>query len=304
MGRSPYLTFLAAIVWGVSLVIGGHFLNEKKLTLVFGLNLLLLYGLTGGNGLFFAIGFFGIPSFLMGYLLCLKKGYYELQKWGLVSAVCAVSLFLVLAYYNFGEAQIHSMQMEVEKYMQDSLVLTGDSSILKLYEEQGISREEIKNSITLVARGLVMHLPAFYYLQAMLTVLIILNLSAYISRKKSLPILAKRPFREESMPWQFAWGIILALSLWLLGRDEMTAMYYVGSNLLVILAMVAVYFGFSILTYRWANMNPGSRKWMLAIFIILSLTFTLPAIIFIGLLGLFDSLLDYRKPRNKKEETR
>ncbi len=304
MGRSPYLTFIAAIVWGVTLVIGGHFLNGKKLALVFGLNLLLLYGLTGSNGLFFALGFFGMPSFLMGYLLGRQKGYYELQKWGLVSAVLTVSLFLALAYHNVGGAQIHSMQTEVEKYMQESLVLSEDSSILKLYQEQGISQEEMNNSIALVARGLIMHLPAFYYLQVMLTVLIILKLSAYISRKKSLPILLKKPFSEEIMPWQFAWGIIVALSLWLWGRDEMTALYYVGSNLLVIFAAVTVYFGFSSLVYRWINMNPGSRKWILATFIILSLLFTLPAIIFIGLLGLFDSLLDYRKLRSKKEETR
>ncbi|MDD3363460.1 MAG: DUF2232 domain-containing protein [Syntrophomonas sp.] len=305
MGRSPYLTFIAAIVWGVSLVIGGHFLNGKKLALVFGLNLLLLYGLTGNNGLFFALGFYGMPSFLMGYLLGRQKGYYELQKWGLVSAVLAVSLFIALAYYNVDQVQINSMQTEVEKYMQESLVISGDdSSFLKLYEEQGISQEEMKNSIALVARGLVMHLPAFYYLQVMLTVLIILNISTYISRKRSLPILMKRPFSEDIMPWQFAWGIIIALSLWLWGRDEMTALYYVGSNLLVILATVTVYFGFSGLAYRWVNMNPGSKKWILTIFIIVSLAFTLPAIIFIGLLGLFDSLLDYRKLRSKKEETR
>ncbi|PKM78727.1 MAG: hypothetical protein CVU90_00140 [Firmicutes bacterium HGW-Firmicutes-15] len=304
MGRSPYLTYIAAIVWGVSLVIGGHFLNGKKLAVVFGLNLLLLYGLTGSSGLFFTLVFLGMPSFLMGYMLGRQKGYYELQKWGFVSAVIAVSLFIALAYYNVGEAQLYGMQMEVEKYMQESLVLSGDSSILKLYEEQGISREELNNSIAMVARGLVMHLPAFYYLQAMLTVLIILELSAYISRKKSLPILIKRPFSEEIMPWQFAWGIIVALSLWLWGRDELTAWYYVGSNLLVILATVTVYFGLSSLAYRWVNMNPRSKKWILIIFIILSLAFTLPAIIFIGLLGLFDSLLDYRKLRSKKEETR
>ena len=305
MGRSPYLTFIAAIVWGVSLVLGGYYLKGKQIASIFGLNLIILYGLTGNNGLFFALSFFGLPSFLMGYMLGRhQKEYYELQRWGLVSAVLAVSLFLALAYYNVGQAQINNMQLEVEKYMQESLVMTEDSGILKLYEEQGVSRAELKNSITLVAKGLIMHLPAFYYLQSMLTVLIILSLSAYVSRKRSLPILTKKPFSEEIMPWQFAWGIILALSLWLWGRDEMNAWYYAGSNLLVILAMVAVYFGLSGLAYRWKNINPRRKNWILILFIIVSLAFTLPAIIFIGLLGLFDSLLDYRKVRTIKEEKR
>jgi hypothetical protein len=302
MSVSPYLTFLAAIVWGVSLVVGGHFLDGKNLAVVFGLNLMLLYGLTGSNGLFYALGFFGMPSFLMGYLLGLQKGYYELQKWGMVSAMIAVSLFMALAYHNVGEAQIHTMQTEVEKYMQENLVMSGDANILKFYEEQGISPEELDNSIALVARGLVMHLPAFYYLQAMLTVIIILGLSTYISRKRQLTFIIKRQFSDEIMPWQFAWGIIIALSLWLWGRDEMTALYYVGSNLLVILATLSVYYGLSSLAYRWVNMKPESKKWILPIFIISTLLFTLPAIIYIGLLGLFDSLLDYRKLRSKKEE--
>jgi hypothetical protein len=118
-----------------------------------------------------------------------------------------------------------------------------------------------------------------------------------------LPILIKKPFGEEVMPWQFAWGLILALSLWLLDRDNMTSIYYVGSNLLVIFGMIALYFGLSSLAYRWGIMNPRSRKWILTIFILASVSFPLPTIIFTGLLGLFDSLLDYRKVR-KKEETK
>ncbi len=304
MGRSPYMTFIAAVIWGVSLIIGGYYLNGKYLALVFGLNLIILYGLTGSTGLFYALGFFGMPSFLMGYRLGrYQNGYYQLRKWGLVSAVLAVSLFLSLAY-NFGELQVATLQNEIENYMHQGLIGSGDTNILKVYEEQGISQEEVENSIALVARGLIMHLPALYYLQALITVLIILSLSAYYCRRRNLPILNKRPFSEEVMPWQFAWGIIVGLSLWLWGRDEMTTLYYAGSNLLVILAMVTVYFGLSSLVYRWQIMNPTTKRWTLILFIGASLAFTLPAIIFIGFLGLFDSLLDYRKVRFKKEDTK
>ena len=304
MGRSPYLTFVAAVIWGVSLIIGGYYLNGKYLALVFGLNLIILYGLTGSSGLFYALGFFGMPSFLMGYRLGrYQNGYYQLRKWGLVTAVLSVSLFLALAY-NIGEIQITTLQTEFENYMHQGLFGSGDTNILKVYEEQGVSQEEVKNSIKLVARGLIMHLPALYYLQAMAIVLIILSLSAYYCRRRNLPILIKRPFSEEVMPWQFAWGLILGLSLWLWGRDELTTWYYTGSNLLVIIAMVTVYFGLSSLAYRWQIMNPNTKRWALILFIGASLAFTLPAIIFIGFLGLFDSLLDYRKVRFKKEDTK
>ncbi|MDD4802076.1 MAG: DUF2232 domain-containing protein [Syntrophomonas sp.] len=301
MGQSPYLTFLAAIVWGISMVIGGHYVNGKQLAFVFGLNLLLIYAITGSNGLFYALCFFGVPSFLMGYLLSLKKDYYDIQKMGVLSAVFTVSLFLALTYFYLGETQMQDIQMQAEEYMQENLSISNNSGLYKFYEEKGISREEIGNSITRVVQGLVKHLPAFYYLQTLLTVVIILALSTYICRAKNIPALKKRQFSEDVMPWQFVWGVIFALSLWLWGRDEMTSIYYVGSNLLVILATIAMYFGLASLAYRWNRLKPGKKRLVPIIFIMAGLFFTLPTIMFIGLLGIFDSLLDYRKMRSKEE---
>jgi uncharacterized protein involved in outer membrane biogenesis len=49
-------------------------------------------------------------------------------------------------------------------------------------------------------------------------------------------------------------------------------------------------------------MQPTAQKIAALILIVLSIIFALSAIIFLALLGLFDSLLDYRKLRNQKEE--
>jgi len=299
----PSSAFIGGIAWGVSLVLGGNFLTRKKLGILFGLNILLLYGLTGSSSLFILL-VFGIPSFIIGLLLSLKKGYYELQKWGMVSAVVLVTLFMSLAYYNTGNGLIPNLQYEIDNYVQESVNLSEDTGFLKFYEQQGISQEDMKENIAIVAHWMVVHLPAFYYIYTILAVYIILSLSSYISRKKNLSILARRPFREEIMPWQFTWVIIIALSLWLWGRDEMMNIYYVGSNLLVITSLITMYYGLSCIAYRWEKMNPKRKGLALILFIITIFVFTLPAIIFVGLLGLFDSLLDYRKLNHKKEETR
>ena len=149
-----------------------------------------------------------------------------------------------------------------------------------------------------------MHLPAYYCIQAILAVYLTLILSSYISRKKKLPILSRKPFREEKMPWQLAWVIIIALSLWLWGKDEMLYLYYLGSNMLVVAAPVTVYYGIAGITYQWSKSTPRGRRWILILLTINIVLLPLAAIIFIGLLGLFDSLLDYRKLDHKKEETR
>lgn len=303
MSSSPSLAFMSGIIWGISLLLGGYFTSRNNMLLIFALNMLLLYGLAGSSNLFFLL-IFGMPSFIMGLLLAAQKGYYELQKWGLVSALLLVSVFIGLTYYNAGDVSGNILQTEINMYIEDSVKVAEDRGLLEFYEQQGISPEEMENSLAGAAHWFLMHLPALYYLQSILAVFLVLTLSAYISRKKNLPILTHKPFVEEIMPWQFVWVIIIALALWLWGRDQMTNMYYVGSNLLVIAAPVTLYYGLSSLKYQWRRMTPRGRRWALGIFIINILVFTLPATIFIGIWGLFDSLLDYRKLSHKKEETR
>jgi uncharacterized protein YybS (DUF2232 family) len=303
MSSLPSWAFVSGIVWGICLLLGGYLLSRKNMILIFGLNILLLYGLSGSSNLFFLL-IFGIPSFIMGLLLSGQKGYYELQKWGMLTAVLLTSLFLVMTYYYAGDDAITTIQAEINQYINESGNLSDDSEFLKLYEQQGISPEEVKNNITLLVRWIVIHQPALYCIQSILAVYLILICSAYISRRKQLPILTHKPFREEKMPWQFAWAIIIALSLWLWGRDGMMNLYYIGSNLLVIAIPITVYYGLAGLAYLWPKAPPRRRKWTMIFLVIFCVLFPLAAIIFISLLGLFDSLLDYRKLDYKKEGTR
>jgi len=84
----------------------------------------------------------------------------------------------------------------------------------------------------------------------------------------------------------------------------MMNLYYFGSNILVIATPITLYYGVSGLTYLWRQATPRTRRWALISLIAICLLLPLAAIFFIGLLGLFDSLLDYRKLDYKKEGTR
>lgn len=294
MGLFPSLSFVTGIIWGVSLVIGGYFLNRRHLLMILGLNILLLYGLAGSSILFWLL-VFGIPSFIMGLLLADQKGYYELQKWGIFVAVLLTSLFVGLTYDSVKNLSANYIQTEFDQY------LSQNGSLLSMYEEQGVTREEIINSLEEATNWIVMHLPAFYYLQAILAVYLVLLFSSYISQKNKFPILLRKPFREEKMPWQFAWVVIIALSLWLWGRDDMGNPYYIGSNIMLVAAPVTAYYGLSVLAYQWSRIPRRPRRWLAGLFVIIMLLLPLPFIFFIILLGLFDSLLDYRKLDQKKE---
>ncbi len=296
MSSLPPLAFVGGIVWGISLLLGGCLTSRKNLILIFGFNILLLYGLAGSSNLFFLL-IFGIPSFIMGLLLGEQKGYYELQKWGLLTAVLLASLVFGLSY-NLGEDAAADIQAEVDQYIQE---IYSSPDLMQFYEQQGIKAEDIEYSSALVIRWIIVHQAAFYCIYAILAAYLVLLLSSYICRRNKLATLSRKPFREEKMPWQLTWVVIIALSLWLLGRDYMTNLYYIGSNMLVVAAPVTVYYGLAGLAFLWSRSTPGRRRLNLVFLIIFFLIIPLAAIIFVGLLGLFDSLLDYRKLDHKKE---
>lgn len=297
----PNWVFLWAILWGMSLVLGGYYLNRSQLLLVFVLNTLLIYGIAGWISLSAALVFYGIPSLVMGLLLSLGKSYYDLLRGAMLTLVFTVSIFLGLSYYNLGDARIHTLEKELQAYTQESLEWSEDNGFLAFYEERGISRAEVEKAFTSLAETVFNHLPAIFFLQAILFVYLILYFSSLLARKRKLPILQHRPFSEEIMPWQLTWLVIAGLACWLLGRDQMKLVYYTGSNILFVMLPITVCFGTSHLVYRLQHWQGKTKIWMIVLIVFLTLFFTLSAIIFIGLIGLFDSLLDYRKLRTKKE---
>ena len=103
------------------------------------------------------------------------------------------------------------------------------------------------------------------------------------------------------MPWQLVWVFIAGLGLWLWGREETSAAYYIGSNILAVIAPIALYYGFAVTLYVLKRM-PIKRNFGLIVLAVVFVTiFTVPIIIMLGLIGLFDALIDYRKIRWQKE---
>lgn len=299
--RIPNWVFIWAVIWGISLVLGGYYLKSYQLLLVFLLNVLLIYGLAGWISLSAALVFYGMPALVMGTLLSRGKSYNELVRGGMFALVLTVSIFLGLSYYSLGDAGMKTLQKEMHAYTQESLEWSEKSGFLAFYEEYGISREEMEASFTTLSETIFHHLPALFFLQAIVLAYLILYLSSLLARKRDLPVLQRPPFSEQIMPWQLSWLVIAGLACWLLGWEERNLVYYLGTNILMVMTPVTLYFGTSQLFYLLKHWKARSRNWMIALIVILSLIFTVSAIIFIGLMGLFDSLLDYRKLRRKKE---
>lgn len=303
MAYLPALTFVFAIAWGISLVIGGLYLSKNQIAVISGLNILLLYGLTGNNSMFFYFSFFGLPFMVMGIVAAEKdKGYYFILKRGIMASLIGVSFFIGFIYLTTGGVGIGQLEKQLDNYFVESWEQYEKSGAIDFYEQQGIEKEEIKAQVKDSIHSAAQYLPALFYLESISIVLIVMYLSSYLSRKRQITRLVKKPYTLEIMPWQGAWVVIAGLALCLWGRDNNAALYLTGSNILLICTVITSYFGLSVLTYKIKQMQPTAQKIAALILIVLSIIFALSAIIFLALLGLFDSLLDYRKLRNQKEE--
>ncbi|MDD2372896.1 MAG: DUF2232 domain-containing protein [Syntrophomonadaceae bacterium] len=302
MAIFPSLIILMAILWGGSLIMAGIYLDLKKLLAVTLLSIAILYAVAGVHIPFYHLAFFGLSAIVMSLLANIGKEYYHLQKWGVAAAIIGVTLFTLMIYFSTGQIGTQEMEKQLNIYLQENKQQFEQSGLIELYEERGISREQLEDSMQHMVKSFARHLPAFYYLQAILAAFFMLFLAAILCHKAGLERLKKRPFKYEIMPWQLAWVVIAGLALWLLGRAQMNSLYYIGSNILVIMLPISVYFGLAAVAFKLKEQKPVHQKWITIILIILSVLFLPSAIVFFSVIGVFDALLDYRKLRLEKED--
>lgn len=297
MSYIPSLTFIMAIFWGACLILSSLYLDKAKLALIYTINLGTLYILTGISSLFFYLSFFGLAALVICLLVIKNKDYYYLQKWGIITAVAGVSVFLLVIFASTGDIGINQLENQLKAYVGEAIQMYEENGMLDIYQQQGLLKADLEESMYSFASSIAKHLPALFYLQAILAVFFMLLFASWVSLKRDLERLKKRPYVEEIMPWQLVWVAIAGLSLWLIGRNEMSLIYYAGSNILVIIAPIAVYFGLGAILFRFKQQSPSRGKWLSLLLVIIAVLFPLSAIIFLGVFGLFDALLDYRKLR-------
>ena len=302
MALLPFLTIIIAILWGCSLLLAALYLDQKRLITVIIINLIIVLSLSGLEQTVYLLAFFIIPAVVLSIGAQQGRDYYQLQRWGVFVAILTISLLLGGLYYSTGDVGMAQLEQEMAAQVEDTVKYYEDTGLLSIYEEQGMSSEEVKEALVSFMSLAVRHLPAFYYLQAIMAVFFILFLASFWCQKRNLNRLIREPFDKEIMPWQIAWVVILGLALWLWGRDQLSTVYYIGSNILLITVPIAFYYGLAAASFKIRQFKKSStRRIMVIVLVVLSLLFTASAIIFFTVIGLFDSLLDYRRLRTKEE---
>ncbi len=297
----PALNLLVAIFWGATLILAGIYLHRQQLIIVYLADIVVLYSFMGILSLMVFMLFFGIAGLFMSYLTNLGKNYYFIQSSGVIVAVLCVSLFLFNFYFGTEQAGSAEQEAELNTYMQEAIDNFSQSDLYQTYKEQGITMEEIENGFNEAAVIIFKHLPAIFYLQAIMAVFFMLFFAQLASQTCSIKRLRKKAYIQEIMPWQIVWVFIAGIGLWLWGSKEASAVYYLGSNILAVISPIAIYYGLSVALYIF-NKTPIKKSiWLIILIVFIVIIFTLPIIIMLGLIGLFDALIDYRKIRLQEE---
>lgn len=302
MGLIPEFAMIFSIIWGTLLITAAIVLKKSQLLILFFINLIILLIIAGGSNFIFYFTFFGMSAFVTAILTAYKSDYYELQKWGTIFAVLGVSLFLLISYLLTGDIGISEMQQSLQTAAQESINTYKEMGLFETYEQMGISQSEMEESIKQTIAAITMHLPAIYYIQAIITVFFMIFFASYLTLKRDIQRLKRKPFSQEVMPWQLVWIVILAIGLWVWGRDELNYVYYAGSNILVVITPIAMYYGTSVLAYKIKQLNRSQRNLWISGLIFMALVFLPSAIIFLSMLGLFDALINLRRLPAKQEE--
>lgn len=301
MALLPFLTVVVAILWGCSLLLSALYLDQKRLITVIIINIIIVLSVSGLEETLFLLAFFIIPAVVISLGAQQDRDYYQLQRGGVTVAVIAISLLLGGLYFSTGDMGMAQLEQEIAAQVEEIVEYYDDVGLMNIYEEQGISAQELKEALVSFMGAAVRHLPAFYYLQAIMAVFFMLFLASFRCQKRNLNRLIRKPFDQEIMPWQMAWVVILGLALWLWGRDQLSTIYYIGSNILLLTVPIGLYYGLAAVVYKIRQYKQRTRRIMVIVLAVLSLLFTASAIIFFTVIGLFDSLLDYRRLRTKEE---
>lgn len=294
----PSMGLLLGIMWGGLLILAGLYLKPSRVLIISLVNTGILFAVGGTEQFIYYFTFFGLAAFVMAVQAADYKDYYEIQKWGILAGFFSVTVFLGFIYLQTGGVGIEQLQKQLMVYAHESMKLYNTS----YYEQIGISQAEIEAAMTSLVSAIARHLPAFYYIQTIITVFFMLLLASYVSLKNDIVRLKKRAFSQQYMPWQFTWVVIIGLGLWIWGRDEMNHLYYLGSNILAVMAIISVYYGMSTLVYKIGQQKRTAKTWWTIGLVLMTLIFPLSAILFISIIGIFDSLVDFRRLRIRQEE--
>lgn len=300
MALVPFLSILAAIFWGFTLFLAGTRQSSRTVILFFLLDVGSFFVLFGmyPPAMFYMLAV-GLPSTVIGMMASEKRDYYLMRKTSLLMGAGGTALFLSFLYRTLGMDWETLKAQTIESAIPVLERVFNSSAVQPL--NSGAVSEHLNQLIPQIAETAFHLIPASYFLQMLLAIYFVLSLANLYIVKKNEPWLKKKPLASEQMPWQMAWVFIMGLgfAFWDYGTGSL--LFYAGLNLMLFMAPVGFYFGCAVVSGKYQAYTAEKRRNAFIIFAIICILVPEIILMFIILLGIFDSILDYRKINPSKK---
>ena len=212
-----------------------------------------------------------------------------------ISTVLLIGLTLITAQISL-EEQRQGMYETVDR----SIEFYERTGMIRTFEEQGMTREDIKVLLTETLDLFFRVLPAMLVIASMITAFANFIMARLVLTRVGFNPPQFPPFSEWRLPWYGIWGLIAGWGSYLAGDYYGLSFWRIlGQNVMIAYGMILFVLGLAVFTYFF-------KKYQLSFFsrMLISLLFIMIfniAILVTVSIGMFDMILDYRK-LNKREK--
>ncbi|MGI6679635.1 MAG: YybS family protein [Dehalobacterium sp.] len=292
----PVLGMITALVWTVPIILLIMRHNMKIGLMGLAVTGLLIAILAGPvQSILFLVNMGGM-ALIYGY--CFKNMLSPLKALLFGTLTAAVSTVTAIALSAFvANLPLTHMITDMKMAINEGFKVYESMGIMENILPEGVSAEQYKEQIFTMFETL---LPGALVGASMgLALINYLIVRQFLKRLKytvpEMPL-----FRDWHLPWQIVWGVILGLTMFLVGRYlEHNIFILIGQNILYIYYPILLVSGISFMVFLWKNnILTGFMRVMVVMAAFLFSTIFFFALIMIGL---FDPLFDYRRFFREKE---
>ncbi|MEW6623471.1 MAG: YybS family protein [Bacillota bacterium] len=289
----PPFQFITVFVWFVPIVVVAvrHDFNIGILSLITAAILLMILA-PPWRAFLFILQFAGL-ALAFCYYFKKQAAFSQIIMIGtmIVAVMTIVTVILSFLVMGFSLAEFMATFDEIAD---SALAMYERLGLLDRFEEQGMSLEEIRQSLINMSTLMFNLIPAVMVTYGMIVAFISYFITRMVLLRLNLQVSEQPMFRHWQIPWYFIWGVIIGLGLLLYSdfRNWPTGSV-IGMNIVYIYLPIIFIQGLSVITYFYFKWKISLLLKLLLLGIIV-LNFPI-ALMVLLLVGLFDPLFNYRK---------
>ncbi|KUO52940.1 MAG: hypothetical protein APF76_02135 [Desulfitibacter sp. BRH_c19] len=261
--------------------------------------ILLMILATPWRAFIFIVQFAGL-GVVFSYYFSKRAEFSKIIMMGTIVVAISTVISFLLSFLIMGFS-IADLTAAFEETTDSVIIMYESMGVLDRLQEQGLTIEEIRNTIMSMSNLLVKLIPATMVIYGMTVAFITYFITRKVLQKLTIQVSQLPMFRYWQIPWYFIWGVIVGLALLLYGDFRSWEVgSIIGMNIMYMYFPILFIQGLSVLAFYYNKWKISILlKVLLLVIIVLNIPLTLMVLL---ITGLFDPLFNYRKIGYMKEK--